>query len=49
MLLGEKLKTMISGEEYKGYLNERLSDIFATIFRQVQYVSFERRVHADIL
>jgi oligoendopeptidase F len=48
MLLGEKVKSMVSNEEYKDYLNERLSDIFATIFRQVQYVIFERKVH-DII
>lgn len=48
MLLGEKVKSLVSAEEYKDYLNERLSDIFATIFRQVQYVIFERKVH-DII
>jgi len=48
MLLGEKVKSLISPEEYKEYLNERLGDIFATIFRQVQYVLFERRVHEAI-
>jgi oligoendopeptidase F len=48
MLLGEKVKSLVSAEEYKDYLNERLSDIFATIFRQVQYVIFERRVHEMI-
>ena len=42
------VKSMVSKEEYKDYLNERLSDIFATIFRQVQYVIFERKVH-DII
>lgn len=48
MLLGEKVKSLVSAEEYKEYLNERLSDIFATIFRQVQYVIFERYVHEQI-
>ena len=48
MLLGEKVKSLVSVEEYKDYLNERLSDIFATIYRQVQYVAFERRVHSQI-
>jgi oligoendopeptidase F len=48
MLLGEKVKSLVSAEEYKEYLNERLSDIFATIFRQVQYVIFERKVHESI-
>jgi oligoendopeptidase F len=48
MLLGEKVKSLVSREEYKEYLNERLGDIFATIFRQVQYVIFEREVHNKI-
>ncbi len=48
MLLGEKVKSLVSAEEYKEYLNERLGDIFATIFRQVQYVIFEREVHNKI-
>ncbi len=45
MLLWEKIKTMISKEEYIDYLNERLWDIFATIFRQIQYIVFEKQVH----
>lgn len=48
MLLGEKVKSLISKEEYREYLNERLGDIFATIFRQVQYVVFEKQVHESI-
>lgn len=48
MLLGEKVKSLVSTEEYKDYLNERLGDIFATIFRQVQYVMFEKQVHEAI-
>ena len=48
MLLGEKVKSLVSQEEYKEYLNERLGDVFATIFRQVQYVIFERAVHSQI-
>lgn len=48
MLLGEKVKSLVSKEEYKEYLNERLGDIFATIFRQVNYVTFERQVHEQI-
>ncbi len=48
MLLGEKVKSLVSSEEYKEYLNERLGDIFATIFRQVQYVIFEKQVHTQI-
>ncbi len=48
MLLGEKVKSLVSAEEYREYLNERLGDIFATIFRQVNYVTFERQVHEQI-
>jgi oligoendopeptidase F len=48
MLLGEKVKSLVNAEEYKEYLNERLGDIFATIFRQVQYVIFEREMHNKI-
>jgi oligoendopeptidase F len=48
MLLGEKVKSLVTTEEYKEYLNERLGDIFSTIFRQVQYVIFEREVHNQI-
>jgi oligoendopeptidase F len=48
MLLGEKVKSLVTQEEYKEYLNERLGDIFATIFRQVQYVIFEREIHNQI-
>ncbi len=48
MLLGEKVKSLVSQEEYREYLNERLWDIFATIFRQVNYVTFERQVHEQI-
>lgn len=48
MLLGEKIKSLVTSDEYREYLNERLGDIFATIFRQVQYVVFERQVHEQI-
>lgn len=48
MLLGEKVKSLVSKDEYREYLNERLGDIFATIFRQVQYVVFERQIHTQI-
>lgn len=48
ILLGEKMQSITSKEEYKNYLNDRLGDIFATIFHQVQYILFERRVHTEI-
>ena len=48
MLLSEKIRKELSLEEYKEFLNEKLSDVFATIFRQIQYIVFERRVHQAI-
>lgn len=48
MLLSEKIRKELSTEEYQEFLNEKLSDIFATIFRQISYVAFERRVHEAI-
>lgn len=48
MLLSEKIRKELSVEEYREFLNEKLSDTFATIFRQIQYIIFERRVHEAI-
>lgn len=48
MLLSEKIRKELTPEEYKEFLNEKLSDVFASIFRQVQYVVFERRSHEAI-
>ena len=48
MLLSEKIKSGLSTEERAEFLNEQLSDYFATIFRQIQYVAFEKRVHEAI-
>lgn len=48
MLLSEKIRKELSTEEYKEFLNEKLSDTFATIFRQIQYIVFERRAHEAI-
>jgi oligoendopeptidase F len=48
MLLGEKVKSLVSKDEYREYLNERLGDVFATIFRQVQYVIYEKKIHEAI-
>lgn len=49
MILSETLVKKLSNEEKIGFLVKKLEDIFATIFRQVQYVSFEKRVHETIL
>ena len=47
MLLSDYLLNSwnLSKEEKIYLLESKLSDIFATIFRQVQYVDFERQVH----
>ncbi len=48
MLLSEKIRKELTTEEYTEFLNEKLGDIFATIFRQIQYIAFERRTHEAI-
>ena len=48
MLLAEKIKARLTPEEYTNFLSNELQDAFATIFRQVQYVAFERRAHEII-
>ena len=48
MLLAERLKTLLSPAERIQFANERLGDVFATIFRQIQYITFERRVHETL-
>jgi oligoendopeptidase F len=47
MLLSEYLLSNknLSKEDKIYLLEHKLSDVFATIFRQVQYVDFERQVH----
>ena len=49
LLLSEKLKESLSEKELMAFLAEQLDDFFGTIFRQVQYVLFEKRVHETIL
>ncbi len=48
MLLSERLRAILSDDERTELLNERLGDVFATIFRQIQYIAFERRVHETL-
>ena len=48
MLLAEKIKTTLTPEEYANFLSGELSDSFSSIFRQIQYVAFEKRVHGII-
>jgi oligoendopeptidase F len=48
MILSETIMKTLSDKEKLSYLDEKLGDIFATIFRQVQYILFERRCHKAI-
>lgn len=48
MLLSEALLEKMDDKEKIHFLEKKLEDIFATIFRQVQYVLFEREVHNQI-
>ncbi|MFZ4461836.1 MAG: M3 family metallopeptidase [Patescibacteria group bacterium] len=48
MLLSEKIRTRLTPEEYTNFLSGELFDAFSSIFRQVQYVLFERKVHETI-
>lgn len=48
MLLADKLKKQLSDEEKIDFLSGELQDAFASIFRQIQYVLFEKRAHETI-
>jgi oligoendopeptidase F len=48
MLLSEKLREHLTDEERIDFLSNEISDTFSSIFRQVQYVSFEKRAHEAI-
>jgi len=45
MLLFEELKKSLSKEELMEVYAGKLEDIFATLFRQIVFTNFERRVH----
>lgn len=45
LLISTELEKQLSNSEKLGFLAHSLEDFFATIFRQVQYVLFEKRVH----
>jgi oligoendopeptidase F len=47
MLLFEKIKNSLTKEELIGVYASKLEDIFATLFRQIVFTNFERRVHAE--
>ena len=46
MLLFEEIKKRLSKEELIETYAAKLEDIFATLFRQIVFTNFERRVHA---
>lgn len=48
-LFGEYLYPTLDEEEKRKYLASELDDFFATIFRQIMYISFEKRVHEAYL
>jgi len=45
MLLFEELKKSLTKEELISLYGNKLEDIFATLFRQIVFTNFERRVH----
>ncbi|WP_024789966.1 M3 family oligoendopeptidase [Lebetimonas sp. JH292] len=45
MLLFEKIKNSLTKEELIGVYAGKLEDIFATLFRQIVFTNFERKVH----
>jgi len=47
MLLFEELKKSLSKKELMEIYASKLEDIFATLFRQIVFTNFERRVHAS--
>ncbi len=47
MLLFEELKKRLTKEELIELYANKLEDIFATLFRQIVFTNFERRVHAQ--
>lgn len=48
MLVSEAIKEKLSNDEKIDLLEKKLDDVFSTIFRQVQYVLFEKRVHETL-
>ncbi len=48
MLLSEKVRERLDDEGRADFLVRELTDAFGSIFRQIQYVSFEKRVHEAI-
>lgn len=49
ILVSESIIKNLNTHEKIDFLEKKLDDIFSTIFRQIQYVLFEKRVHETIL
>ncbi len=47
MLLFDELKNELSKEELLEIYAAKLEDIFATLFRQIVFTNFERRIHSE--
>lgn len=46
MLVFDHIKNTLSGKEKQALLAGKLEDIFATLYRQINFTTFERRVHS---
>jgi oligoendopeptidase F len=46
MLVFDAIKEGLEGEEKQRLLASKIEDIFATLYRQINFTTFERRVHA---
>ncbi|MBE0496685.1 MAG: M3 family oligoendopeptidase [Campylobacterales bacterium] len=46
MLVFDSIKEGLSGEKKQQLLAGKIEDIFATLYRQINFTTFERRVHA---
>lgn len=46
MLIFDHIKEKLKGEELLGLYAAKIEDIFATLFRQIGFTCFERRIHA---
>lgn len=45
MLVFEQIKNQASNDEKKAILANKLEDIFATLYRQINFTTFEREIH----
>lgn len=47
MLVFEKIKNSASKDERRAILANKIEDIFATLYRQINFTTFERKIHAE--